>query len=196
MPQRKGKKGGKAPGKKAPPKGGNAPAAKAAPKASPKAPMVLGPPQRNPKDQALFKTLPVLLFLTAQNLYEQKKFKKGLKAAEQLLSRYPQDGGTFITFQLSETLALKALFLNGLKRNDGVFDLVKLGLRYAMKSHVPWHILGILHRQEGEYDQAIKCYLNAFQNDPSNSQVPAMPHLLDNARSGQLANSNEEFAGL
>ena len=39
------------------------------------------------------------------------------------------------------------------------------------RSHVCWHVYGLLHRSERNYAEAIKCYLNALKHEPENLQI-------------------------
>jgi len=40
-----------------------------------------------------------------------------------------------------------------------------------IKSHVCWHVLGLLYRSDREYREAIKCYRNALRIDPDNLEI-------------------------
>ena len=65
----------------------------------------------------------------------------------------------------TETLAMKGLTLNCLGRKEEAYDLVRRGLRNDLKSHVCWHVFGLLQRSDRKYDEAIKCYRNALKWD-------------------------------
>ena len=60
---------------------------------------------------------------------------------------------------------MKGLTLNGLGKKDEAYDLVKKGLTKDLKSHVCWHVYGLLQRAHKKYDEAIKCYRNALKWD-------------------------------
>lgn len=47
---------------------------------------------------------------------------------------------------LPETTSMKGLCYNFMDRKEEAVELVKLGLRYDMRSHVCWHVFGLLHR--------------------------------------------------
>lgn len=94
--------------------------------------------------------------------YERKEYKKVLKAADQILANNPMHG---------ETLAMKGLTLNCLKKKDEARKLVKMGVAMNLKSHVCWHVYGLLYRSDHMYDDAIKCYQNALQHDKDNQQI-------------------------
>ncbi|XP_068154753.1 N-alpha-acetyltransferase 16, NatA auxiliary subunit [Drosophila tropicalis] len=109
-----------------------------------------------PKEGALFRKL--------LKCYELKQYKNGLKLAKQILSnpRYTEHG---------ETLAMKGLTLNGLGRRDEAYKYVRLGLRNDLRSHVCWHVYGLLQRSDKKYDEAIKCYRNALKWEKDNLQI-------------------------
>uniref|UniRef100_A0A3Q4HUQ5 N-alpha-acetyltransferase 15, NatA auxiliary subunit n=1 Tax=Neolamprologus brichardi TaxID=32507 RepID=A0A3Q4HUQ5_NEOBR len=70
-----------------------------------------------------------------------------------------------------ETLAMKGLTLNCLGKKEEAYDLVRRGLRNDLKSHVCWHVYGLLQRSDKKYDEAIKCYRNALKWDKDNLQI-------------------------
>lgn len=107
-----------------------------------------------PKEANLFK-------LIAKS-YETKQYKKGLKAADQILKKFPEHG---------ETLAMKGLTLNCMDSKTEAYELVRKGLKNDLKSHVCWHVYGLLYRSDREYREAIKCYRNALKIDPENIQI-------------------------
>eukprot|EP00505_MAST-04D_sp_SCG-Rhode-Island_P003456 Stramenopile-MAST_4_protein_3456 len=95
--------------------------------------------------------------------YDSKNFKKAIKLADQVLKRHPNHG---------ETLAMKGLVIGvGLKDKEQGMTLCKQGLRFNMKSHVTWHVYGLLYRAEQNYEQACKCYLNALRMNPGNQNI-------------------------
>ncbi|KAL4133438.1 hypothetical protein PRIC2_003755 [Phytophthora ramorum] len=102
------------------------------------------------------------LFRSIVKCYEIKQYKKGLKAADAILKKHPEHG---------ETLAMKGLTLNCMGRKDEAYELVKSGLRHDLRSHVCWHVFGLLYRSDRNYAEAIKCYRNAIRIDPENLQI-------------------------
>jgi len=111
------------------------------------------------------RTLPnreAVVFRSIVRYYEQKQYKRALKAADQVLKRFPQHG---------ETLAMRGLTLNALDKKEEAYDHVKRGLRNDLKSHVCWHVYGLLYRSDRNYGEAIKCYLNALKWDSENLQI-------------------------
>ena len=73
------------------------------------------------------------LFRQVVKFYESKQYKKGIKAVDAVLKKFPEHG---------ESLAMKGLILNCMGRKEEAMDLVKLGLRHNLKSHVCWHVYG------------------------------------------------------
>eukprot|EP00112_Aurelia_sp_Birch-Aquarium-sp1_P001688 Seg1183.1 transcript_id=Seg1183.1/GoldUCD/mRNA.D3Y31 product="N-alpha-acetyltransferase 15 NatA auxiliary subunit" protein_id=Seg1183.1/GoldUCD/D3Y31 len=109
-----------------------------------------------PKENTLFKRV--------LRCYEQKQYKNGLKFCKQILSnpKFEEHG---------ETLAMKGLTLNCLSRKEEAYNYVRRGLRNDLKSHVCWHVYGLLQRSDRKYDEAIKCYRNALKWDKDNIQI-------------------------
>ncbi|KAK6795857.1 hypothetical protein RDI58_009312 [Solanum bulbocastanum] len=107
-----------------------------------------------PKEANLFKLI--------VKSYETKQYKKGLKAADTILKKFPNHG---------ETLSMKGLTLNCMDRKSEAYELVRLGLKNDLKSHVCWHVYGLLYRSDREYREAIKCYRNALRIDPDNIEI-------------------------
>mmetsp|Transcript_30404 Transcript_30404/g.83776 ORF Transcript_30404/g.83776 Transcript_30404/m.83776 type:complete len:937 (-) Transcript_30404:396-3206(-) len=106
------------------------------------------------KDQAVFRSI--------VKFYETKQYKKGVKAADSILKKHPEHG---------ETLCMKGLTLSYLDRKEEAYELVRKGLKHDLKSHVCWHVFGLLHRQDKDYKEAVKCYRRALHIDPDNLQI-------------------------
>ncbi|EGR34822.1 hypothetical protein IMG5_000490 [Ichthyophthirius multifiliis] len=102
------------------------------------------------------------LFKNLVKLYETKQYKKGLKQAEKLLEQKPNH---------SESLAMKAIFLYNTGKKQEGFDLSKKAVSLNFKSDIAWHIYGIIHRQNRNYPEAIKCYKQALTTAPDNVQI-------------------------
>uniref|UniRef100_A0A8C9VDN2 N-alpha-acetyltransferase 15, NatA auxiliary subunit n=1 Tax=Scleropages formosus TaxID=113540 RepID=A0A8C9VDN2_SCLFO len=113
-------------------------------------------PTLPPKENALFKRI--------LRCYEHKQYRNGLKFCKQILSnpKFAEHG---------ETLAMKGLTLNCLGKKEEAYELVRRGLRNDLKSHVCWHVYGLLQRSDKKYDEAIKCYRNALKWDKDNLQI-------------------------
>ena len=55
-----------------------------------------------------------------------------------------------------------------------VWELICIELFFFqndLKSHVCWHVYGLLYRSDREYREAIKCYRNALRIDPDNIEI-------------------------
>jgi peptide alpha-N-acetyltransferase len=106
------------------------------------------------KDQAVFRSI--------VKFYETKQYKKGVKAADSILKKHPDHG---------ETLCMKGLTLSYLERKEEAYELVRKGLKNDMKSHVCWHVFGLLYRADRDYKQAVNCYKQALKIDADNMQI-------------------------
>ncbi|KAF9355515.1 N-alpha-acetyltransferase 16, NatA auxiliary subunit [Mortierella sp. AD094] len=102
------------------------------------------------------------LFREILKCYEMKLYKLGFKGAEQILKKFPEHG---------ETLAMKGLFYNHMDKKEEAYEFVKKGLRYNLKSHICWHVFGLLYRSDKNYEEASKCYINALKYDKENIQI-------------------------
>ncbi len=60
---------------------------------------------------------------------------------------------------------MKGLILNAMGKKEEGLECVKLGLRNHMKSHICWHVLGLVHRSNKEYEQSARAYRNALKFD-------------------------------
>lgn len=87
---------------------------------------------------------------------------QGIKAADQILKAKPDHG---------DTKAMKALILNSLGQTDEAFALGREALRNDMKSHVTWHVFGLLHRSKKDYAEAIKAYKMALRIEPEQHNI-------------------------
>jgi N-alpha-acetyltransferase 15/16, NatA auxiliary subunit len=86
----------------------------------------------------------------------------GIKVADQILRKNPNHG---------DTLAMKALIINSQGRPEEAFALAKVALRNDMKSHVCWHVYGLLYRAEKNFEEAIKAYKYALKLEPDSQQI-------------------------
>ncbi|EPS36740.1 hypothetical protein H072_9699 [Dactylellina haptotyla CBS 200.50] len=102
------------------------------------------------------------LFRNVLKFYETKQYKKGLKAAEQILKKNPKHG---------ETLAMKGLLINCQGKTEEAFVIAKEALKQDMKSHVCWHVYGLLYRSQKNFDEAIKAYKMALRFEPESQQI-------------------------
>ena len=86
----------------------------------------------------------------------------GLKAADQILRKYPDHG---------DTIAMKALIINSQGNSEEAFALAKVALKNSMKSHVCWHVYGLLYRSGKNFEEAIKAYKFALKLEPESQQI-------------------------
>lgn len=92
-----------------------------------------------------------------------------------------------------ETLAMKGLFLNNLDKKEEGYEYVKKGLRYDLTSHIcksfllanqveremliiffgyiGWHVYGLLHRADKNYEEAAKCYTHALKYNKNDINI-------------------------
>jgi peptide alpha-N-acetyltransferase len=96
------------------------------------------------------------------NFYDEKMYDKGMKNCEEILEKYPQH---------PESLAMKALFLAGQKRNKDAFDLIKVILMKHMTNFSVWHVYGMLNKNQKDYDMALKSYKNAIKIGGGNCET-------------------------
>ncbi|KAI0802147.1 tetratricopeptide [Xylaria sp. FL0064] len=102
------------------------------------------------------------LFRQVIRNYEEKQYKRGLKAAEQILKKNPKHG---------DTMAMKALIINSMGKTDEAFALAKEALTADMKSHICWHVYGLLYRHQKNFEEAIKAYKFALKLEPGSPQI-------------------------
>jgi len=93
---------------------------------------------------------------------ESKQYKKAIQASDAILKKHPEHG---------ETLCMKGLTLSYLDKKEEAYDLVRKGLKFNLRSHVCWHVFGLLYRQDRDYFEAVKCYRNALKIDVDNIQI-------------------------
>lgn len=100
-------------------------------------------------------------FQTLMKFYEDKDYKRAIKVANDILKKHPDHG---------ETLSMKAMILsytpNG--RTAEVLDIAKQGLRANLTSSTCWHILGLLYRGDKNFNEAMRCFRQAYRLSPEN----------------------------
>lgn len=85
-----------------------------------------------------------------------------LKAADQVLKKVPNH---------AETQAFKALTLNAQQQTEEAFALARLALKNDTKSHICWHVYGLLYRSVKNLEEAIKAYKFALRLEPESQQI-------------------------
>lgn len=86
----------------------------------------------------------------------------GLKAAEQVLRKNPNH---------ADTQAMKALIIGTQGHTEEAFALAKIALNNNMKSHVCWHVYGLLYRAEKNFEESIKAYKFALRLEPESVPI-------------------------
>ena len=66
---------------------------------------------------------------------------------------------------------MKALIISHQGQEDEAFALAKVALNNNMKSHVCWHVYGLLYRAVKNYDESIKAYKFALRLDPESQPI-------------------------
>ncbi|KAL5614482.1 uncharacterized protein BROUX77_000319 [Berkeleyomyces rouxiae] len=102
------------------------------------------------------------LFRQVIRNYEEKQYKRGIKAADQILKKNPKH---------ADTIAMKGLILNSQGKADEGFALTKEALTINMKSHICWHVYGLLYRSAKNYEEAIKAYKFALRFEPDSPPI-------------------------
>ena len=70
-----------------------------------------------------------------------------------------------------DTQAMKALILNSQGQSEEAFALAKVALKNDMRSHVCWHVYGLLYRSQKNYEEAIKAYKFALKIEPDSQNI-------------------------
>lgn len=66
---------------------------------------------------------------------------------------------------------MKALIINSQGNPEEAFALAKVALKNSMKSHVCWHVYGLLYRSAKNFEEAIKAYKFALKLEPESQQI-------------------------
>lgn len=66
---------------------------------------------------------------------------------------------------------MKALIINSQGHSEEAFALAKVALTCDMKSHVCWHVYGLLYRSAKNFEEAIKAYKFALKLEPESQQI-------------------------
>lgn len=66
---------------------------------------------------------------------------------------------------------MKALVTSNLGEQQEAFALAKEALKNDMKSHICWHVYGLLYRAEKNYEEAIKAYRFALRIEPDSQPI-------------------------
>jgi len=96
------------------------------------------------------------------DLYDKQFFKKAMINADEVLAKHKDH---------AETLAMKALILNGLKKKTEAYAMIQKALFSNMSNFSCWHVYGLLNKSHKKHDEARKAYLNALRYDSGNLNV-------------------------
>lgn len=66
---------------------------------------------------------------------------------------------------------MKALIINSQGHTEEAFALSKAALTHDMKSHICWHVYGLLYRSVKNFEEAIKAYKFALRMEPESQQI-------------------------
>lgn len=66
---------------------------------------------------------------------------------------------------------MKALIINSQGNTEEAFALAKVALRNDMKSHICWHVYGLLYRSVKNFEESIKAYRFALKLEPGSAQI-------------------------
>ncbi|TFY68467.1 hypothetical protein EVG20_g3546 [Dentipellis fragilis] len=102
------------------------------------------------------------LFREVLTLYETRQLKKGLKAADTILKKFPEHG---------ETLCMRGLILTHMGRREEGIEHVKKGVRFDLTSHIVWHVFGLIQKGQKNYEEALKSYTQALRFDKDNINI-------------------------
>eukprot|EP01100_Stratorugosa_tubuloviscum_P015637 TRINITY_DN911_c0_g1_i1.p1 TRINITY_DN911_c0_g1~~TRINITY_DN911_c0_g1_i1.p1 ORF type:complete len:874 (-),score=311.60 TRINITY_DN911_c0_g1_i1:80-2701(-) len=94
--------------------------------------------------------------------YDDKQFSKGLKIADQILKKFPQH---------TETLAIKGLFHHSLGKKEEGYQIVRNSIKMDISNQTAWHVNGIIYKNDKNYNEASKCFVNALRKDPENQII-------------------------
>jgi N-alpha-acetyltransferase 15/16, NatA auxiliary subunit len=101
-------------------------------------------------------------FKEVNRLYECRDYKKALRLCDDILKKVPDHG---------ETMALKAMCLQGSGKKEEAMDMSRRALKANMKSQVTWHVLGTMHRADMNHREAMRCFLQALKWDKDNLNI-------------------------
>lgn len=71
----------------------------------------------------------------------------------------------------ADTQAMKALIIGTQGHTTEAFALAKVALNNNMKSHVCWHVYGLLYRSVKNFDESIKAYKFALRLEPESAPI-------------------------
>ena len=101
-------------------------------------------------------------FKEVNRLYECRDYKRALRVCDDILKKVADHG---------ETMALKAMCLHGSGKKEEAMEMSRRALKANMRSQVTWHVLGTMHRNDMNYREAMRCFLQALKWDKDNLNI-------------------------
>ena len=98
-------------------------------------------------------------FQEALRLFDNKEYQKCKEACSKIYEKNPKD---------ERALSLKGLSMYYLNEKEEGKKCINSALKLNMKSSIAWHFYALFLKEDGNYSQALKCYLQANKNDSSN----------------------------
>lgn len=93
---------------------------------------------------------------------EDKEYRRAIRTADAILKAVPGHG---------ESLAMKALALLNSGKKEEVMEQARAGLKSNSKSHIVWHVYGMLCARDNQLGEAIRAYHAALTFDADNAQI-------------------------
>ncbi|KAH7098648.1 hypothetical protein BKA62DRAFT_810519 [Auriculariales sp. MPI-PUGE-AT-0066] len=78
-------------------------------------------------------------------MYEAKRYKNAIKTADRILKKFPEHG---------ESLYMKGLLISMVRKKEEGLDMTKCGARFNLTSNIVWHVLGLIHKADRNYEEA------------------------------------------
>ncbi|EKF99071.1 N-acetyltransferase subunit Nat1, putative [Trypanosoma cruzi] len=94
--------------------------------------------------------------------FDAREYAKALRCADAILAVIPSH---------ADTIAMRGLTLHHLDRREEGHLAIKEAIELNIHSTMAWHSLGMCHRAEKNYPEAIKAFKQAHQTDPTNANV-------------------------
>ena len=101
-------------------------------------------------------------FQIALKEFDSKRYEKVEKLCNKMIEKNPKD---------DQALALKGLNYLYLKKPEEGEKTLKLALKANFKSAVAWHFYAIFQKDRGNFSQAMKSYIKALNQAPTNFNI-------------------------
>jgi hypothetical protein len=60
---------------------------------------------------------------------------------------------------------MKGLLFSSTGKKEEGLDMAKRGARFDLTSHIVWHVLGLIHKADRNYEEAQKSFVQALRFD-------------------------------